>query len=387
MSASPSVRLMSTAANHLLDRVRSFSIVLQDVDVVLSDRELDDQQRTALREITNGCRNVLHDLQTTLDKYRELESKPKGIGKTAKRVWKRLTWEPDDIRELRGRITSNITLLNSFNERHTRDNIVRLVRHQDEQDRRAILDWLTRIDYAPQQKDFIERRQTGTGQWLLDSQEFKAWVKTNKQTLFCPGIPGAGKTILSSIVVDELITRFGNDNSIGLAYIYCNFRRRDEQKACNLLASVLKQLSQRMSTLPGPIKALYDQHKDKSTCLSLEEIARALQSVAASYSRVYIVVDALDECQALNGCRERFLTEVFKLPANFFATSRFIPEVIKEFHGSALLEIRASSDDVRRYLDGRMLRLPSFVSRRPELQEEIKTQIVQSVEGMFVASI
>src|SRR5438105_551348 len=56
-----------------------------------------------------------------------------------------------------------------------------------------ILDWLTPVDYGPQQTDHIRRRQPGTGQWLLDSPEFQTWLKTVKQTLFCPGIPGAGK--------------------------------------------------------------------------------------------------------------------------------------------------------------------------------------------------
>ena len=60
------------------------------------------------------------------------------------------------------------------------------------QDYQAILNWLTPIDYAPQQSDFVGRRQEGTGKWFLDSAEFHAWVDTNKQTLFCPGIPGAG---------------------------------------------------------------------------------------------------------------------------------------------------------------------------------------------------
>jgi hypothetical protein len=92
-------------------------------------------------------------------------------------------------------------------------------------ERQAILDWLTPIDYAAQQHDFISRRQAGSGQWLLESEEFQAWLNTDNQTLFCPGIPGAGKIILISIVVEELTTRFSNDPTIGIAYIYCNFRR------------------------------------------------------------------------------------------------------------------------------------------------------------------
>ena len=49
-----------------------------------------------------------------------------------------------------------------------------------------------------------------------------------------------------------------------------------------------------------------------------------------------------------------------------------------------MLEIRATKEDVRRYLDGHMFRLPGFVARSLELQEEIKTDIVKVVDGMYV---
>ena len=64
------------------------------------------------------------------------------------------------------------------------------------------------------------------------------------------------------------------------------------------------------------------------------------------------------------------------------ATSRFIPDITEEFKGSPSLEIRANDGDVRKYLDGHMSRLRPFVSRKPDLQEEIKTQIVKAVDGM-----
>ena len=49
------------------------------------------------------------------------------------------------------------------------------------------------------------------------------------------------------------------------------------------------------------------------------------------------------------------------------------------------MEIRANSGDVRRYLDGHMSRLPSFVLRGLDLQEEIKTEIIKAVNGMYVS--
>jgi hypothetical protein len=64
-----------------------------------------------LDNVAKGCFNVLTKLKETLEKYQELGFDQKTFGKTSRRVWKRLKWEPEDIRELRSRITSNISLL------------------------------------------------------------------------------------------------------------------------------------------------------------------------------------------------------------------------------------------------------------------------------------
>ena len=99
-------------------------------------------------------------------------------------------------------------------------------------------------------------------------------------------------------MVEELTQRFGSNRSIGIAYLYCNFKRRDEQNAEELLASLVKQLAQGQFSLLESVRLLYDTHKEKRTRPSFNEISRALHSVAVMYSRVIIVVDALNECQA-----------------------------------------------------------------------------------------
>ena len=191
--------------------------------------------------------------------------------------------------------------------------------------------------------------------------------------------------MLTAITIEHLTTGQRSQDT-GVAYLYCNFRRQDEQTAGHLLASLLQQLSQTAPSLPDSVKTLYDSHKHKKTRPSFDEISKALQSVAPMYTRVYIFLDALDECQVSDGCRARFLAGIFTVQAksgiNIFATSRYIPEIVEAFEGSVTQEIRADDEDVRRYLNGQMLRLPGFVRRNDELQEEVKTGIIQSVRGM-----
>jgi hypothetical protein len=318
--------------------------------------------RTILEGVESYIRNVAEDLRDIHDVIKNNETKLEEATTSLKRLR-----EDGDT---------------------TYQEVKRVRRGQEDRERQTILDWITPIDYAPQQHDFITRRQEGTGQWLLDSSEFKTWIENDKQTLFAPGIPGAGKTILIPIVVDELITRFSNDPTIGIAYIYCNFRRQEGQKIGDLLASLLKQLAESQPSLPVTVKELYDRSGTKRTRPSLDEILGSLQIVTTAYSRVFIMIDALDECPVSNGCRQRFLSSLFNLStkcgANLFATSRPISSIEKAFEGNPMLEIRASEDDVRRYLDGYMFRLPGFVVRSPELQEEIKTGVVKAVDGMYM---
>ncbi|KAI8947485.1 hypothetical protein F4801DRAFT_592525 [Xylaria longipes] len=177
-------------------------------------------------------------------------------------------------------------------------------------EQQVILNWITPIHYTTQQRDFINRHQAGTGKWLLDSVEFQAWTENDNQTLFCPGIPGAGKTILTSIIVDNLHTPFENNPNVGIAYLYCNFRRADDQKAEDLLASVLKQLAQKRNPLP-----------DTAENPSFNEILSTIRSIAAIYWRVFIVVDALNECPAYK------ITYPAICTINIFVTSRFIREI------------------------------------------------------------
>lgn len=246
------------------------------------------------------------------------------------------------------------------------------------------------MDYAHRQSDFLARREEGTGEWLLESTEFQQWLEqSSNHTLFCPGMPGAGKTIIASIVIHYLHNIFRNEPTIGIAYLYCNFRQQHEQKSADLVLNLLKQLVQQQPLIPKSVEKLYSYHKLKRSRPSPTEISQALRSVIKSFSRTFIIVDALDECQVSNEGRKMFLSQIFDLQdqteLSLLVTSRFLPDIKEEFErrGETIsLEIRASDDDVRKYLDAHISRLPLFVRERPDLIGEVKTVIIKGAQGM-----
>ncbi|KAF6830767.1 ankyrin repeat protein [Colletotrichum musicola] len=255
--------------------------------------------------------------------------------------------------------------------------------------KRRILDWISSsANFEAQQADNIERRQAGTGQWLLDSQQFRDWITKDRQTLFCPGMPGAGKTMVASIIIERLQQEYRDDKSIGLAYVFYNFRRQHEQSPRDILASLLSQLYRGHVADCKYVEDTYKNHDNGKGPLSTKEIVALIQEISSSFAKVYMVIDALDECQPNNGHRHDLLTAILDLQntcnVSFLATSRHIPDIERYFEGCSTIEIQATDSDVGECLDGHMSRLPSFVQKSSPLQEEIKTSIVQVVKGMFL---
>lgn len=374
----------------MLYRVRNLTIVWADIDVSLNEHDLSDAQMKRLCEIRESCRHVLEGTQRTLNQYSSLESQGANTRERAKRIWKRVKWEPDDVRDLRSQITLNVNFLNSFIAASTRDVVLRLEQRQDRQvhrqEHQEIIDWLTPIDNATQHSDFIRRRQPGTGQWLIDASEYGNWKATKGDVLFCHGIPGAGKTILSSIVVENLQECYATEN-VAVCHFFCNFQRQDEQRLENVVLSLLKQLAQIATTIPDSLEELFNRCQARRCRPSLNEATETIHSIAASSSRIFVVVDALDECQTTDGYQRQLISLLMDLRttgANMLATSRPVPHISDEFKDFAFLEVLASSEDIRKYIEGNVQDLPGFVGRNPDLLHEIKNKIIQATDGMYV---
>ncbi|KAK0757926.1 hypothetical protein N5P37_009218, partial [Trichoderma harzianum] len=256
----------------------------------------------------------------------------------------------------------------------------------------AILDWLSPLDYSTQQADHQGVRQKGSGEWFLNADKFQRWVKEENQMLLCPGMPGAGKTIMMSVVVDHLLSKFREDPKPGIAYFYFDYKLQDEQNIGRLLGCLLRQLVAYLPSLPEVVYRLYEKNNNpgRRTRPSNEDLFQALKFVTMSYPRVYVLIDALDHYKppkdprlAITRCISEIRTET---GANILVTSRFDPEITSGFSSIHSLEIRASNEDVQRYVKASMVHLPRFIQDDPKLQDEVFHGVSLNAQGMFLAA-
>jgi hypothetical protein len=188
-----------------------------------------------------------------------------------------------------------------------------------------------------------------------------------------------------SVVINYLERTFKQEN-VGIAYIYCTYREQN-QTAGNLVASLLKQLIQQRPAIPGNIRDLYRHHRSRQTHPPLSEYSRLLQAELRHFLKVFIVIDALDECSEESRIREHFLAEVQKLlpMVRLLVTSRHILDIKHKFEGAARLGICASDGDLKRYLESRIESqhpLASYARTDPTLRSDVLTTIIKRAHGM-----
>lgn len=143
----------------------------------------------------------------------------------------------------------------------------------------------------------LERRQPGTGAWLATSEDFETWSQRDHGVFWLRGLPGCGKTVLTSTVV-EYIQRslVSKNNSIALAYFYIDYRDPAKQSLDACLATIVRQL---INQNPQGIKQLEKLNEQKqrsfSRNLTAAEYIGIIERLADMQTKFYIVIDALDE--------------------------------------------------------------------------------------------
>lgn len=192
-----------------------------------------------------------------------------------------------------------------------------------------------------------------------------------------------------SIIVNHLLSTF-DDSETAVAWIYLNYRANSLQTSRNLLGSLLQQLVGKRLSVSRDVRKLYEEHHSRGSLPGTEAIFYALSTEIATCTKIFIVVDALDEVESRT--RAELLDVLRSLEVNLLITSRPLPEIEIELKGSKTLEIRTSNieNDVRRFVDAELPtnsprhsnRLHRLLKKGPGLQEFMINKIVKNSGGM-----
>lgn len=174
-----------------------------------------------------------------------------------------------------------------------------------------------------------------------------------------------------------------------MIYAFCSYKEEEVQTPENLVADLLKQVLQQTGSTSDDTRGLYTRHKAKKTRPTLQELTSVLVNEVDRFESVFVVIDALDECTERDNSRAQLLAEVRRLPQNsrILITSRYSPHLEESFKDAPSVEVRATDDDVKRYIEGRIEKEPRLAKHiRSDIQllDEVVTTIVDNCKGMYV---
>ena len=132
------------------------------------------------------------------------------------------------------------------------------------------------IDPSPNHNTACALHDSHTGTWITRSDEYQEWKNGSSRLFWLHGIPGAGKTILFSYVVEDIqqyCKTFGSKD-ITCSYYYCYFGRAQDEVP-HILQWVINQLCRKSQYIP---KAILDSFQTGRTTFGTSSYPGALGS-------------------------------------------------------------------------------------------------------------
>lgn len=221
----------------------------------------------------------------------------------------------------------------------------------------------------------------------MDSERFNRWLNS-PSTLLLSGIPGCGKTILCSAAIERVKSHVVGKPGVGLVYFYFDFHEEQKQSVEGLLLSVIVQLAYQQEKLPIQFRSLCDDFKEYWGRLRGEKLLKVLHAATEQFRRVYLIIDALDECGERQGVIS-LISNLFRSHAGYsiLATSRDTTEISRSALGQVSKNvIYMSLDDVnmdiRTYVVNSLSRDTMLRERPNHVKAEIEAALTSGSHGM-----
>ncbi|XPS76188.1 hypothetical protein M3J09_008244 [Ascochyta lentis] len=173
-----------------------------------------------------------------------------------------------------------------------------LVAEQHLKKMKAVTQWLA-VGQLAQEDHKVHRRirstYSNTAHWILSNEHIKHWAEADlpaKPVMWMNGIPGAGKTILASAVIDKC----KDTANSATAFYYCHNDDQTSSSAVGILKGIIAQLLIQDPQLLPPCHTKYTS-SGEPVLRSLSQATRLLDDICTILPKTYIIVDGLDECE------------------------------------------------------------------------------------------
>ncbi|KAK4063530.1 uncharacterized protein Triagg1_9407 [Trichoderma aggressivum f. europaeum] len=241
--------------------------------------------------------------------------------------------------------------------------------------------WRDGADYITAHRSARWLRLEGTGLWLINQANFRRWLNVYRledpNTLFCLGGPSSGKTILTSLAIDEVQKRQQANRSlnIGLAYFYFSYRKSSPMR--NVVLALLRQLYLQSLSRVDEVAAL-ENLASRSEHIPFTSLVSVLLTVSKRFSQVYFIFDALDECgPAYMPDLLHLLTSIKASPARLLAFSR-PRQIFDALAVGSKVDVLPSKEDIKHYAKTKLQPVPLFAADGDLLDEVVSALVAAS---------
>ncbi|KAF6753233.1 hypothetical protein DFP72DRAFT_902290 [Ephemerocybe angulata] len=251
-----------------------------------------------------------------------------------------------------------------------------------------LLKWINGPEFRAIYRANLARRMPQTGNWFFGRFEFALFVREKGVVLWVTGLPGAGKTVLASIIIEYLEEAPSTlENCKNAVTVYAYLRYSERFTLHDILAGLLSQLVRSHDVVFEWIKttAAYRNHKKLGDICTAADALELLRGAMRLFSRVFVVIDGLDEVDDM--VKEGLLNAIPTLQANFLITSRPLEMFRCQVPDAVEISIQANLEDIALYVEETIKmssRLKSILKDDIELKKRLQSQICEKSQGMFL---
>jgi len=193
-------------------------------------------------------------------------------------------------------------------------------------------------------------------------------------------------------VIDSLCDQAEEEN-IAVAGLYCDFLAQQQQTVNNIIGAMLKQLISRGEVTVDLRNAFHKAKREfGGRGPPLADLMGMLRTAIASIPRVFICVDALDEClpkllpDLLGSLRD--IARESPTTKIFFTGRPHVREDIQRFFTKAVvMTITPNTNDIRSYVEMRLARDSEPEAMSSDLREDIMRVIPEKISDMCVGPL